>query len=329
MDQLLLAQFYQLDIPRKDIHKWEERRRMGEKTWTLSHWEIILPHGVGPERVTSRLGQRIKEVCPEVTLTRVKVPNGAWGIELRVDTLLAHHLILRRPPLKPEKPLPPPPRYSIAIVVDDLGLDNKAAEELLRLDVPLTFSILPLRPFSRRIAQRAHAEGREVILHLPLEPKGYPLKDSGNGTLFVSMGEKELLRQLREDLEAVPYIKGVSNHMGSRFMEHGEKVRLVLRELKRKNLFFLDSLTTPKSKGFRIAQELGLKTGKRRLFLDNEIEVKDIKIQLARLIRIARARGKAIGICHPYPSTITALKEMIPKFQAEGVAIVPLSQILD
>ena len=112
-------------------------------------------------------------------------------------------------------------------------------------------------------------------------------------------------------------------------MEHGEKVRLVLRELKRKNLFFLDSLTTPKSKGFRIARELGLKTGKRRLFLDNEIEVKDIKTQLARLIRIARARGKAVGICHPYPSTITALKEMIPKFQTEGVAIVPLSQILD
>jgi len=134
---------------------------------------------------------------------------------------------------------------------------------------------------------------------------------------------------LREDLEAVPYIKGVDNHMGSRFMEHGDKVRLVLRELKKRDLFFLDSLTTPKSKGYQIAQELAMRAGKRDLFLDNETAVKDIKVQLERLKQIAQTRGKAIGICHPYPSTIAALKEMVPKFQAEGMEIVPLSQILD
>ncbi|MBW2038339.1 MAG: divergent polysaccharide deacetylase family protein [Deltaproteobacteria bacterium] len=327
VDQVLLAQFYQLEIPRNDIHKWGEARRREGKAWTLSYWEVILPQGAGPEKFTSQLVQKIKEVCPEVTLTRARAPDGAWGIELRTDGLLTHHLILRPPKLKPPKPIPL--RHRIVIVVDDLGLDKKAAEEFLRLDVPLTFSILPLRSFSRRIAQRAHAQGREVILHLPMEPRGYPLKDPGEGALFVSMGEKELLRQLREDLEAIPYIRGVDNHMGSRFMEHGEKVRLVLQELKKRDLFFLDSLTTSKSKGYRIAQEMALKVGKRDLFLDNEANVKDIEAQLKRLIRIAQTHGKAIGICHPHPATITALKEVIPKLQAEGVEIVPLSQILD
>jgi polysaccharide deacetylase 2 family uncharacterized protein YibQ len=162
-----------------------------------------------------------------------------------------------------------------------------------------------------------------------MEPRGYPLKNPGKGALFVSMGERELLCQLRKDLEAVPFIKGVNNHMGSRFMEHGEKVRLVLQELKKRGLFFLDSRTTSKSQGYQIARELALKTDKRDLFLDNETDVKDIQAQLEKLIRIARDNGTAIAICHPYPTTISALKEMIPRIKADGMQIVPLSQALD
>ncbi len=323
-DQLLLAQFYQLKIPHEDIHTWEEPQKRGRKAWTVTHWEVTLPRGVGSETVTAQLRQRIKETCPGVTLTTTRAADGAGEVKVKVDNLLAHHLILRPPPLKPPKLRP-----RIAIVVDDLGLDKRVAKKLLHLDISLTFSIIPLRPFSRQIAQWAHAQGREVILHLPMEPRGYPLKDPGEGALFVSMEAKELLRQLRDDLEAVPYIRGVSNHMGSRFMEHGQKVRLVLQEIKERKLFFLDSRTTPKSTGYQIAQELDLKAGKRDLFLDNEADVKYTKLQLERLIQIARAHGKAIGICHPYPSTITALKEMIPTLEKQGMELVPLSQIID
>jgi polysaccharide deacetylase 2 family uncharacterized protein YibQ len=324
-NDLLLSQFYQLEIPFKDIRKWGESQREGEKKWTLTHWEIILPQGVEPEKVTSQLTQRIKETCQGVTLTTAMAPDNAWGIELKVDDLLAHHLILRPPPLKPPKLKPP--KLCIAIVVDDLGLNQNAAEELLSIDVPLTFSIFPLRPFSRHIAQRAHAQGREVMLHLPMEPRGYPLKKPGAGALFVSMSEKELLQQLREDLESVPFISGVNNHMGSRFMENEEKVRLVLQELKERNLFFLDSLTTSKSNGYKIAEEIDIKVAKRDIFLDNTTKPKDIERQFKKLIRIARSHGKAVGICHPYPATIASIKRMISKFEEEGIEIVPLSQL--
>ena len=217
----------------------------------------------------------------------------------------------------------------MAIVVDDLGSNKRVAEEFLRLETPLTFAIFPFQPSSRRIAHKAHAEGREIILHLPMEPQGYPRKDPGKGALFVSMDERALLCQLRKDLNAVPFIAGVNNHMGSRFMEDGEKVRLVLRELKERKLFFLDSRTTSKSQGYHIAQELALRADTRDLFLDNESDVGYTKRQLKQLIRIARNHGTAIGICHPYPSTVTALEEMIPQIQAAGIQIVPLSQALD
>ncbi len=322
VDQLIQDRLAQLEIPPGAIHKRGETRRKAEKTWTLSRWEVTLPSGVEPQEVTSPLAQRIREACRGATLTDAKAPDGTWEVKVMVDNLLAHHLILRPPLLKP-----PPPR--IAIVVDDLGQDRRIAEELLSLDAPLTFSILPLQTHSRRIAKTAHAEGREVILHLPLEPRGFPLKDPGTGALFVAMGDKELVRQLRKDLDAVPYIAGVNNHMGSRFMEHGEKVRLVLEELKGRGLFFLDSRTTSNSTGYRIARSLALRTAERDVFLDNETGAKDITAQVEQLIRIARKDGKAIGICHPYPSTVTVLKEMIPKIKAQGIEIVPLSQALD
>lgn len=327
LDQLILTQLSQMEIPQEAVQKRGEEQRKGNKAWILSRWEVMLPSGIEPAKVTSQLVKKIQDACPGVTLTESMAQDGTEEVEVKVDNLLAHHLIFHPPKLKPPALMPLRPR--IAIVVDDLGADRQVAEELLRLNAPLTFSIFPFQPYSRRIAQKAHDQGREVILHFPMEPRGFPLKDPGEGALFVAMGERELLRQLRKGLEAVPFIKGVNNHMGSRFMEHDDKVRVVLGELKKRGLFFLDSRTTSKSTGYQIARELSLRTGARDIFLDNEADVKDIEAQLERLIKIARDRGKAIGICHPYPSTIKALKEMINKIRAKGIQIVPLSQALD
>jgi polysaccharide deacetylase 2 family uncharacterized protein YibQ len=328
VDQLLLAQLSQLEIPQQAIQKRREEQRQGGIVWTFSRWEITLPAGLEAEKATSQLVQGIRDAYPGVIATASKVQDGTSEVTVKIDNLLAHHLIFHPPKLMPPIPIPSRPR--IAIVVDDLGSDKRVGEELLRLDAPLTFSIFPSQPQSRRIAQQAHAQGREVILHLPMEPRGFPLKDPGEGALFIAMGERgELVRELRKDLDAVPFISGVNNHMGSRFMEHEAGVRVVLRELKKRGLFFLDSRTTPKSTGYQIARELSLRAGERDIFLDNETGVKDMEVQLEKLIRIARSHGKAIGICHPYPSTITSLKGMIAKIKKAGIQIVPLSQALD
>jgi polysaccharide deacetylase 2 family uncharacterized protein YibQ len=327
LDQLILAQISQWKISPEAIQKQREEQREGDKAWTLARWEVVLPRAVEPQKAATELIQGIQGACQGVTLAESKARDGTVEVRVKVDNLLAHHLIFRTPPLKPPAPILLRPR--IAIVVDDLGPDRRVAEELLRLDAPLTFSILPFQAYSRRIAHQAHKQGKEVILHFPMEPRGFPLKDPGKGAVFVAMGERELVRQVRKDLEAIPFICGINNHMGSRFMEDGDKVRLVLREVKKRELFFLDSRTTAKSSGYRIAQELSLRAGTRDVFLDNDTDVQDMETQLERLIHIARDNGKAIGICHPYPSTISALKGMITKIQAAGIKIVPLSDALD
>jgi polysaccharide deacetylase 2 family uncharacterized protein YibQ len=142
------------------------------------------------------------------------------------------------------------------------------------------------------------------------------------------MDEEKLLRQLSRDIEAVPYIKGVSNHMGSRLMEDPEKMKIILSELQRRRLFFLDSRTTPQTVGLQIAESIGLKAMERTLFLDHSSSEGNVKKKLGLLIEISLSTGKAIGIGHPHSSTIKSLKEIIPKMKEKGIDIVPLSSIM-
>ncbi len=165
---------------------------------------------------------------------------------------------------------------------------------------------------------------------MPMEPHGFPGMDPGKGALLMNMTEEELHRQIHENLETIPHIKGVNNHMGSRFMEDDRRVATLMRELKGRNLFFLDSRTTSKTVGYRTARKLGIKTGERDVFLDNNsYDEAEIRRNISELAEIARNEGKAIGIGHPHPSTIRSLREMIPRLKESGIEIVPLSRLME
>ena len=222
----------------------------------------------------------------------------------------------------------PGPHARVAIVIDDLGRERVISRELLQWNLPVTFAILPFEPHSRDLAVEAHQKGKEVILHLPMEPHGYPKTRPGEGTLLLEMNERVLLHQLSRDIDAVPYIKGVSNHMGSRFMEDSKKMKLVLSELKRRGLFFLDSRTTPETVGVQTANSIGLEAAERAVFLDNEVNEDAIRRSLHRLIRLSLASGKAIGIGHPHGATLRSLRRMIPEMKEKGIEVVPLSVIM-
>jgi len=220
-------------------------------------------------------------------------------------------------------------RPKIALVIDDLGGERLIARELLEWDLPLTFSILPFTAYAKSIAREAHQKGKEVILHIPMEPHGYPKVRPGEGALLGEMNEESLRRQLVKDIEAVPYIKGASNHMGSRLMEDPEKVKIILSELKRRRLFFLDSRTTPQTVGINVAQGVGVKAMERSLFIDHSLDEEDIKQRIEKLIILSLSNGKAIGIGHPHPSTIKSLRAMIPQMKEKGIEIVPLSAVME
>src|SRR3989304_9233860 len=250
-------------------------------------------------------------------------PSGKGKAEVKVKEGPETPAIVTPPVEKPAKEIRP----RIAIIIDDLGNSKKLDDEVLSIDAPLTLSVFPLLQGSKKIAEKAGSNGKEVMLHLPMEPHDYPQANPGQGALFTSMDDIAIITQLYEDMNSVPGIKGVNNHMGSRFTEDRERMRIVLKQVKERGLYFIDSKTSPQSKSDKMAREMGLKAGARDVFLDNEQEEGYILGQIEELKKIARNRGSAIGIGHPHPATIAALKKAVPDIEKE-FEIVPASEIV-
>ncbi|MCD6569691.1 MAG: divergent polysaccharide deacetylase family protein [Deltaproteobacteria bacterium] len=211
----------------------------------------------------------------------------------------------------------------IAIIVDDIGLDMDAAKELGAIDANITFSVLPMRPYSKKSATYLHNAGKEIMLHLPME--GSNDKDPGVGAIYKNMGPAEIRSILRKDISSVPYISGVNNHMGSKVTQDKAIMRVITKELKKRRLFYVDSLTTNKSVCKDVAKEVGLSFTSRDVFLDNVDSYAYIHNQLNKLVSIGERCPYAIGVCHPHPTTIAVLKKEIPRLKKQGVVIMPIS----
>lgn len=218
----------------------------------------------------------------------------------------------------------------VAILIDDIGQDIHALHELLEINAPLSFAVLPHQPYSAEAARIIHLRKRDILLHLPMEPQSYPEDRPGDGALFLSMSDREIKRQFEKNLEAVPHAIGVNNHMGSRFTEDTDKMLVIMAALKGKGLFFVDSRTTKDSKAKETANKIGVPFLARKIFIDND---QAYQASLENLTRRAQESGvnentPILFIGHPYPSTILAIRNAIPAMRAKGIEIVPISKIV-
>lgn len=218
-------------------------------------------------------------------------------------------------------------KTKIAIIIDDIGFRLAPVTELLKIDAPIAFAILPHTPQSAVAAEMVHMKGHEILLHLPMEPHAANQKP-GTGALFRTMTGSEIRKQLKEDIEAVPYLVGVNNHMGSAFMEDEERLQIVLKELQQRGLYFIDSRTTPKSRAKAVAVKTGIRFAARRLFLDNEMEQAVIFRNLLKHLENNNDIHMII-IGHPYPGTIKALGEAVPLLQSRGIRFVMPSELVE
>lgn len=217
---------------------------------------------------------------------------------------------------------------TVAIIIDDMGKSTAEVRELMAIGVPLTFAVIPGLGQSEQVARAAHGGGCQVLLHIPMEPKDYPRKRLESNGLLLAYDSAAIEERVAGYLRQVPHAVGANNHMGSRFTEDREKMRTVLGVLKRKGLFFVDSLTTSGSVGVPLSRELGLKSAARNVFIDNSDDVNAIKAQLGTLARMAAKRGSAVGICHPHRATIRALAEELPLLQSRGIRFVYVSHLV-
>lgn len=215
----------------------------------------------------------------------------------------------------------------IAIVIDDMGDLYSEGRQAIALPGALTFSFLPHTPYAVQLAKQAHAQGRGVMLHLPMQAeRGNRL---GPGGITQAMSEDEFRQTLRENLAAVPHLRGVNNHMGSLLTRRAVQMDWVMSELQQHaGLFFVDSMTSLRSIARYAAQGHQIPTTRRDVFLDNQRDRDSIRRQFALLLSLARERGAALAIGHPYPATLQVLAEVLPALERYGVRLVPASRLI-
>jgi polysaccharide deacetylase 2 family uncharacterized protein YibQ len=214
----------------------------------------------------------------------------------------------------------------IAIVLDDWGynLNNLALAQELRY--PITMSVLPNLAYSRLLAEELHKHGFEIILHLPMEPQEKIRLEED--TITNLMGEPTIRDILFKDLADIPFVRGVSNHMGSSATRNLKTMEKIFKELKKRKLYFLDSLVTSESVCAKLAKRQHLAFAKRDVFLDNVENPQYILTQILKLKNRAIAKGSSIGIGHDRKMTLEVLKEIMPRLEKEGFKFVFVSDLV-
>jgi polysaccharide deacetylase 2 family uncharacterized protein YibQ len=224
----------------------------------------------------------------------------------------------------------PPPvqnRPMIAVVIDDMGLDRKRAEKVIALRAPLTLAFMTYAEDLPRLTAEAHARGHELMVHMPMQPQAASF-NAGPDALTVGATDEDLRQRIDWGLSRFTGYVGINNHMGSRFTEDEAGMAVVMHELSKRGLMFLDSVTTSHSVAAEAATRNHVPFAARQVFLDNEQSRDAIAAQLGRTEAAARKHGYAIAIGHPHDTTIAALTDWLESVESRGFVIVPVTAIV-
>ncbi len=212
----------------------------------------------------------------------------------------------------------PPP--VLHLVIDDVGLREEALDpffEIAGLAPFVTWAVLPTAEFARQAARKVVAAGGTLFIHVPMEPDDAEQMTPTLGSyLEVADPHSRIKNKLSRALTTLPvslrkYIRGINNHQGSRFTTSRPAMDAIMEVLKRRRLCFLDSRTSAQTVGRLAAKRGGVPVVERDVFLDNKRTVAAIKTQLDEALKVARSRGRAIAIGHPYAQTAEAIGDWL------------------
>ena len=232
-------------------------------------------------------------------------------------------------PVVPVEETPPPTPTShprIAIVIDDVGVDLKGSDRAIKLPPAITLSFLPYGTRLREQTKEARDRGHELLLHMPMEPLGH--EDPGPGALLVDLPLRDLQQRFETALASFTGFDGVNNHMGSKFTAYADGMNMVIDELQQRHLFFLDSRTSAQTIGKKIAEQKGLPSIGRDVFLDDDQSPEAVHAQLEATERVALKKSYAVAIGHPHTATLEVMEKWIPEAQKRGFVFVPLKSLV-
>jgi len=215
--------------------------------------------------------------------------------------------------------------HGLALVLDDVGYNLPALKRILALSVPVAISVLPEGPVADQSARLAHQAGQVVMLHLPMQPIDPSLQMS-ESFLLEDMSETALRDTFQRDIDRVPFVEGVNNHMGSKLTQLEIPMRQVMQLCREKGLFFVDSKTSSTSVAAGIAKEMGVDWASRQFFLDHVMSFEAMGHEWERARTCVRKGHRCIVIAHPRAKSVTFLENNLTKEDAANM--VSIKQLL-
>jgi polysaccharide deacetylase 2 family uncharacterized protein YibQ len=222
---------------------------------------------------------------------------------------------------------PPHGSGSIALLIDDAGMNLALADRLSKLNIPFTVAIIPHTTYARQTAELVRARGKGVFLHFPMQPDGYPSVDPGEGAVFIDMPQAVIEAVTDSNVANIGEIDGANNHMGSTLTSDETKIRQVLTALSKHTDTFVDSKTSPNTAAYRVCKELGLKCAQNQRFLDNENDHAYIAKKLYEAFIAADKSEPMVVIGHLRQNTVDVLETVVPELLARGYRFIPISSL--
>ncbi len=304
------------DVDILEIYREEKEEK--NKKWVQVTKEIKIPYDGNFLSYQNKISLEVKKVKAEVLGVKIDEAENIFTIKIGIKDLIMQILILKKISAR-----------KIALIIDDAGYDRNNLSKFLDIGIPLTVAILPGETYSKQIASEAINQGCQIILHLPLEPYGYPEINPGSHAALTGMTNKQIRNLVKDNINSVPGICGVNNHMGSKFTANQKKMEEVIKVIGEHNLFYIDSKTSSDSVGYSTARRLGVKTAEREIFIDNKNNIDYVKTQLRKLASLAIKNGQAIGIGHfQKEMTPLAIKEIISEFKKQNIEFVFVSELV-
>ena len=271
-------------------------------------------------------------ITPEETVREVRNANTAIVSKSRLEVTTADAL----PRVTPKRfkrstadrrlPTARAGGGDIVLIIDDLGFEGQPLERVMALDPNINLAILPNGTRAEEFAETLHARGFEVLCHLPMQPRGH--EAPGRNAILASMTNDEIATTTRRNIEAVPYARGVNNHMGSLATADRRIMTSVIGAIP-DGMYFIDSRTGGSSVAAAVAREMNVRTASRQVFLDDIATESAVRHHLAELAAAATKRGVAIGIGHPHAVTLRVLAEELPALRQRGFRFVRASSVVN
>lgn len=325
LDNTLTAVLLDSGVSEANItEQFQKKHRDKKSKWVETVRELEIPSTLNTKKLKENIESRARQIGARVFLAQLR--KESLRFELGRSNKVLQRLYFRI--------LAPTEKIRIALVIDDIACDCAKVDGYIKLNIPVNFAVMPNYKFSLNLARKIKERGYKYLLHLPLEPEGYPKINPGKDAVLANMTDKEIKKRFNNALSAVRKKgefspMGVNNHMGSKFTANLAVMKTLLRQLKENNLFFLDSYTTPKSAGKKAAAITGLPYLRNDVFLDNIDSPEEIRVQLAKLLKIGKAKGYAVAIGHiTKKNTFNIIRDTLKTFRDNGCEFVYLDKLI-